>query len=251
MTSIADSVSLKREAKEFVDHLNNTVSQVLPGRHLKFRTQIATKGKKVASPNVLVSIPIFKNSVRPNVISLKAKGDSRIQLYIRATFHCRWSTNNKYLAIEKSSFALYYKGESQNPLFRYEYEIKNSQLLPNAHIHVHAHRDEIVWIKGKSPRRKDLDPLLSQVHFPVGGDRFRPCFEDFLSLIIEEFGVKTKPGYKKVLSQGRAQWRELQLKAAVRDNPKIAAQVLEDLGLWGIDLSKIKHEKRMAKLESL
>lgn len=251
MTTKLESDALKKEVRKFALHLNKVISEVFPGNHLKFKTLIGTKLRGDFSRNISILLKPPLHSKRLPVIELRTKNDSKLVPYIRASFKCKWSNDGKYLAIQKSTFELYLKGDSANPLIRYEYEQKRNMNLPNAHIHVHAHRDEIVWLKSGKTSRNSNRPLLSDIHFPVGGDRFRPCFEDFLSLVIEEFGIKTKTGYRKVLNDGRVQWRQTQLKAAVRDNPLDAIEALDAMGLWGTEIQSINASKRINKLEKI
>lgn len=108
-----------------------------------------------------------------------------------------------------------------------------------AHIHVHAHRDAFTASMvrtGKSTRRSSRRandagvPALSELHFPVGGHRFRPSLEDILVMLIEEFGIDHSDDFHKVLQEGGREWRKKQTKAAVRDNPQSAIEVLESMG---------------------
>src|SRR5262249_4739271 len=101
----------------------------------------------------------------------------------------------------------------------------------------HAHRDEFLYMlmasnegRPKVRQKQEKVPRLSVFHFPLGGHRFRPCLEDVLHALILEFGVDRQPGWKAAIEEGREQWRRMQLKAAVRDAPEEAAEVLADLG---------------------
>ncbi|WFE51556.1 hypothetical protein [Micromonospora sp. WMMD1155] len=70
---------------------------------------------------------------------------------------------------------------------------------------------------------------MAKFHFPLGGHRFRPCVEDVLQAVVEEFCVDAVEGWRSAVGEGREQWRKLQLLAAVRDAPGIAARALEEL----------------------
>jgi hypothetical protein len=126
--------------------------------------------------------------------------------------------------------------------------MRRSNRLPAAHVQVHAHRDETTYMmmhadEGR-PRqrwRKGRVPRLSELHLPLGGDRYRPCMEDVLTVAINELGAKPKLGAWKALEEGRANWRRRQLQAAVRDAPQLAADVLRDEG-W--DVSATPNAKR-------
>jgi hypothetical protein len=133
--------------------------------------------------------------------------------------------------------------DSREPLFRYEYLRAPASEQPCAHLQIHAHRDAITYLMtlsgDGSPRgkrhKKSINhqaamPLMSQLHFPLGGHRFRPCLEDVLHMLADEFGVDTAPGAMEALAEGRQRWRTDQLAAAVRDSPRTAVRVLEGLG---------------------
>ena len=73
-------------------------------------------------------------------------------------------------------------------------------------------------------------PNISQLHFLVGGDRFRTALEVVLEMLIREFGVDHEPDWQAQLHAGRRTWRTIQSCAVVRDSPSISAEVLERLG---------------------
>lgn len=60
---------------------------------------------------------------------------------------------------------------------------------------------------------------------------FRPTLEDFIEFIWMERLVRTMhPGWKQVLAEHRATWRNLQLKSAVRADPEVAIEQLRAMG---------------------
>ncbi|MGH3973991.1 MAG: hypothetical protein ACRDS9_11825 [Pseudonocardiaceae bacterium] len=69
---------------------------------------------------------------------------------------------------------------------------------------------------------------LRKLRLPVGGARMRPCLEDLLQLLIEEFRFDSVPGAINAIEDGRVRWRRRQLAAMVRDDPEEAARVLVD-----------------------
>src|SRR5262249_2529202 len=113
-------------------------------------------------------------------------------------------------------------------------------MIPAAHIQLHAHRDEFLYMlmasnegRPKVRQIKGAVPRLSVFHFPVGGHRFRPCIEDVLQALIMEFGVDRMPQWRAAVEAGREGWRRRQLKAAVRDAPEDAAEALARMG-WTV-----------------
>jgi hypothetical protein len=123
------------------------------------------------------------------------------------------------------------------PLVRYEF-LETPHGIPAAHVQVHG--DHPTWmgvfesISGTRRARKHRRrQRVSDLHFPVGGRRFRPCLEDVLEMLILEFNVVPSPDQETArvaLRAGRAAWRAHQLGAAVADNPAVAVRVLTQLG---------------------
>lgn len=168
--------------------------------------------------------------------------DGVVHLSLIVEMKCRWDSGGLYLAVEMSSFVVY-PGSRTNkePLFRYDYLRDPHAPIPCAHLQVHAHRDAFTHAlssAGRNSRRGQRmsqrlpgdHPQLSDFHFPLGGPRFRPCIEDLLAALQDEFGLDAGEGWQDALAQGRATWRRQQVGAAVRDAPAEAARVLEELG---------------------
>lgn len=75
--------------------------------------------------------------------------------------------------------------------------------------------------------------MLSSLHFPVGGERFRPSLEDFLEFLVSECGVDRIEGWETVLAEGREIRRRFQLRTVVRELQVEAAEVLK-LNGWTV-----------------
>lgn len=58
----------------------------------------------------------------------------------------------------------------------------------------------------------------------------RPCLEDFLQFLINEFRIDTLPDAFGVLADGRERWRRRQIAALVRDAPDEAVRLLTEIG---------------------
>lgn len=162
-----------------------------------------------------------------------------VLLSLKAGFTCCADSRGEYLTIESSSFQVFAGGRaSGEPIFRYEYLRQNSS-VPAAHLHVHAHRDAFTYTMTKvgdtsrrARRRSESDaiPSVQDLHFPLGGHRFRPCLEDILEMLIDEFGVDHSADAMEELRAGRVRWRQIQLQSAIRDDPGTAAQALRSMG---------------------
>ena len=113
--------------------------------------------------------------------------------------NCTWDSQGKHLAVEKSSIRVMpYGSDTEAPLFRVEYVKEQDSYRPSSHIHVHAHRDEFTHLMGFASkfdveRTKKVrnyfrrGTRLSELHFPTGGHRFRPCLEDVFEMLRVEF----------------------------------------------------------------
>ncbi len=178
----------------------------------------------------------------PNTgVALTVQGQHLVTL--KASYWFDWDHTGEFLAVHESSFKVYADpNATREPLFRYEFQRGSAGDIPNAHIHLHGHRDALAYVmtmagrstaRGKRRAREATRsnwPSMADLHFPVGGDRFRPALEDVLQLLIEELGVDCQHGWRETLATGRQRWRELQAASVVRDSPNIAASVLQQLG---------------------
>lgn len=141
-------------------------------------------------------------------------------------YRCAPDQSRSYLAVRTSQFEVRSVQES-TPLLRLDY-LHDARSVPAAHWNVYAERGATsVLLARCNPKHQGL---LSKVHFPVGGTRYRPCLEDFLEMLIVEFNIDTCPGWEGAVQAGRERWRVFQTKAVVRDSPAVAAEVLRKLG---------------------
>lgn len=218
-----DPGSLIEQTESFAKELTETVRAVAPTAAV---FEISTVPGRVVvrqSPETGITLTV---------------GDQPL-LVLKVEFDCCWDSSSRFLAIERSSIRVSSPGVG-DPLFRVEYlRQPGSSNVARAHLHVHGHRDAITFAmaragrgstKGKTRSRSRLVPRLSELHFPLGGHRFRPCLEDVLTMLIEELGVDHPDGALRHLAEGRARWRRQQLRAATRDSPSHAADVLRALG---------------------
>ena len=228
---------LEHEAERFAKELNLLVKSTFKGNQPQFRALTMKNGSRV-------SVTTYDNqdhedTVAPITVSLAGRRSiPKVQFYIG--FECQWSSEHSFLAVQESSMVLKLEGMS-NPLFRYDFDKLKTGENPTAYLHVHAHRDEIAWLmiqgnssKPRERKKKGSMPILSAIHFPVGGERFRPCIEDFFQFCIHEFGLQVKGTAKQALESGRLRWRQTQLKAAISDSPMIAVEALREYG-WKVE----------------
>lgn len=250
---------LHRQARDFAANLTRTVRAVAGPECSEFRADVPEVADEATS--TVVSI----GQQPADGIVLTVRGVPLLTLTV--SFECSWDSAREWLTVLKSSMRVHGPDEfSTEPLVRYEYERDMRSQLPGAHLHVHGvHKalTETMGSGGDGTRRSAARtveggklPQLSALHFPLGGHRFRPCLEDVLAMLLEEFGVDVpggdRPAAARALNEGRETWRRTQVAAAVRDAPDEAIRVLGDLG-YDVVLREGKSEPtpRTARLRAL
>lgn len=224
----ADLSDLNRRSREFAGEVLFMLSEVLPCEVKYFLPQVATDVDKATVTVDFIRIPMY------------VKQQEILNLSISYHLTARAPADGS-LTVEKSAFKFWVHGVKM-PLFTLDYLRNASGDIPVAHYNVYAKRDDMTWamanagraFRGKR-RRKQIDkgersPQFSDLHFPTGGSRFRPSLEDVLQFAILEFGIDTRPDAIATLAEGRRNWRQLQLRAAIGDNLLTAADELRAHG---------------------
>jgi hypothetical protein len=160
----------------------------------------------------------------PDPLRLAIKGEGLGGLHI--DFWCTWDSAGTFLAVDKSTIKLSALLD-RNPIFRFEYQ-RQAHRTPSAHIQVHGHRGALSHLLSRAGHENPHS--MEALHLPVGGARFRPCIEDVLQFLIDDCLFDAQPGWREYVERGRERWRRMQLRAAVRDVPGEAADVLRRLG---------------------
>lgn len=187
MTATPDPTqTLKSLAEDFADQLTARVQRIIADSP-PFEAVVRPPGRS-GQGRVLVTPLASSDPVTQRDIPLKVSGQHRLSLMVR--FECCWDTGQSFLAIDESLVHVFSE-ESTDPLFRVEY-VRDATSAPAAHIQVHAHRDEIVYLMGAGERgkagarsKRDRMARLSEFHLPTGGPRFRLCLEDVLGSKLE------------------------------------------------------------------
>lgn len=177
-------------------------------------------------------------------IPLNSDGETVAGLSFR--FQCSCRNENSWLQIDKSVIMITVEPEHML-LFHYDYNRERTSETPGAHINIFGSNDAATRImlscgkglRSKNRRKKYINdgafPTFSTLHFPVGGDRFRPGLEDMLQMAVYEFHIDVTDEWEKPLNYSRAEYRERQLKALVREYPDLAWDALTENGA---DLAK-------------
>lgn len=225
----ADTDALVTKAESFAADLTARVDGILPNA-LPFRALVLDSGD---GPRVTVSTYDEGDPPEERPILLSVGGQVMYELIVK--MKCCWDSAGQFLAVEESHAHITPR-RGRNPLFRYEYDRNAYPTVPAAHIHVHGHRDEFAYglamadRKDRSGSGKLSVPRMADFHFPVGGHRFRPCVEDVLNMLINEFRIDARDDWQSAVADGREGWRQMQLAAAVRDDPETARRALASLG---------------------
>jgi hypothetical protein len=189
---------------------------VLAARHTRLIAPFDESGDK---PVMLPLVRACDDAERPN-------------LFLRVTFTCVMDAEGEYMAVSASTFGLFVKSpmlRRPRPFVRLEYVRDAHPGVPSAHVQLHATSAELAWIHGSAGRPYTEMPEL---HFPIGGRRFRPSLEDFLIFLHREglFTDWANPAWRTVLNASQAGWEEKQARATVRRHTKAVVDYLRSLG---------------------
>lgn len=212
--SNTDPLDLEFEVKGFAEDLLSRVLMCLEGQPLPDDLRIG------ASPDGRRFTFSYKQT-------LHAKADGPTVGMLQLDYALGFDRTDSYLAVHSSTFQLR-DGRGKRPIVRFEYA-REATRVPCSHIHVHAQSGLFTQLLAATGHKSPA--AVESVHLPTGGDRFRPCVEDFVEFLIVECGVAGRSGWRDEVKQGREKWREYQTASAVRDRPEVAIEVLERLGL--------------------
>jgi hypothetical protein len=134
--------------------------------------------------------------------------------------------DDRYLTVERSSWQLSTGPNGEEELLHFDYE-RGKDGYPDAHLQIIATSPAWESMLGSLGR---AHATVESLHLPVGGKRYRPSLEDVLDFLICERIVEPKPYAQAVIERHRLEFQRLQLKAAVRRDPEIAALALQAMG---------------------
>jgi hypothetical protein len=215
------SESLEEQSVRFATELQETLDGVLPGER-RVISQRSEAGDRYV--------------VRPEGKSVPLYVDGQHLADLLPVIFLQLDRVGEYLKAVRSDFEIRSVLDSR-PLVRLDYRADMNR-APVAHWQVYAERGAFSHLLARAHAvdanrvRKPHD--LSSLHFPIGGERFRPCLEDLLQFLVEECGVDKLPGWTEMLQKGRESWRRRQLGAIVRDAQLEAAATLRRYG-WTVE----------------
>lgn len=181
-----------------------------------------------ASGRAVIGYRANKNSPLGEPIALTiSRAPGRLCLEVLHTLGL--DESGQFLTTNKSTYTLKEIG-SNEPIVTYDYTRDPPNEYPEAHFHVHGESDVIRSMLRRCERGSDKP---SDLHFPVGGRRFRPCLEDLIEFCVLGRLVTPREGWQEALEQSRERYRERQLQAAVRRYQVHAAEALRREG-WRV-----------------
>ncbi len=149
---------------------------------------------------------------------------------LKIEFRVSLDDESNYLAVQQSTYGLWVRPDlhrKARPVFRIEY-IRDARNTPPAHVHIHAESMEFGWIYGTS---RLAPPRLEEIHFPVGGRRFRPTVEELLRFLNREnLFVNWLPGWDVLIEESLEDWEWNQARATVRQHTDAAVDQLRAMG---------------------
>lgn len=211
-----------RFAKEIQGLLNGTVASYV---------QIKAVALPTGSEDRLFALGhlIDKSTMTAQRFPLKPCRD-KAELWMDVSFQLRLDAEREHLMVHKSFFGIFGSHEDKHGLFHYDYERDKADGYPDAHLQLYAESE--LFGRVNNPRT-DAGRSLAQLHFPVGGKRFRPCLEDIIEFLIVERLVEARDGYEKVIEAGREGFRKNQLMAAMRRDPATVEAFVERYDIKG------------------
>lgn len=151
---------------------------------------------------------------------------------LRVTLRCLWNSTLRNLAVQESQYQIAVDNFPE-PVLRFDF-LREPRNVPSSHVNIHSHHpglQQAMESAKPSSRAKRARKETSKLHIPTGGARFRPSLEDVLEMLIREFGIdKLSDTWSQSLKAGRQNFRDTQLAAALKDNPKEAVRALSELG---------------------
>lgn len=148
--------------------------------------------------------------------------------WLDVSYRIGLDTEGQYLTVVSSYVGIYATEDPQSMLCHFDYERNKPHGYPEAHLQVGA---ECPALTGWRLTDGTTGRALHDLHFPVGGRRYRPALEDVIEFLIVEKLAAPRPQWQKVLNASRDDFRKRQLRAAIRRDIPTATQALQDFAL--------------------
>lgn len=213
------SVNLEHESRMFAERLN----EILNGTVCN-----GPKVKSVFVPDrqqAWIGYGISKMALETEkAIPVCISGKPR--LFLDLSYRLSLVGESDFLTVDSSYIGLYLNAEMSHELCHFDYERDKVDGYPEAHMQMHAASKHWSALIAATTQHGQKPRALDALHFPVGGRRFRPALEDIVEFLVVERFVKPRNDWQSVLDGFRDEFREKQLRAAIRTHPEIAEEEL-------------------------
>lgn len=188
-----------------------------------------TNGAKVSAvltqdgSRCIVAKGVTKNRLTPHAIPLTL--GRRPHVFLRVAHIFRLDDDGVYLTAAKSDYTALLDEAGTEMVFHYDYDRTPANDYPQAHFQLAGESAAFRSLCDQTGQQKELKDL----HFPVGGKRYRPSLEDVVEFLVVEGFVEAREGWRAVLEDSRASWYRTQLLAAVRRDEASVREFLREL----------------------
>lgn len=176
---------------------------------------------------------------KPIPIVTGPQRDGEPRLWLSVSYLVGPDSRHEHLAVFSSFFSLVIDKETNHPTVRIEFERERGHepgrsdtvrhKRPAAHVQIHGSSEPIAFVQGLNGDRRLRG--LEKFHVPVGGRRYRPTLEDFIEFVhLEGLVPRLHEGWEDVVAHHRSEWFERQLRSAIRNDSRIAADQLTRMG---------------------
>jgi hypothetical protein len=214
--------SLERQAKRFAQKLQSLLNGTIASS-ANFAATIDLDG----SLGWVVNQPFKQKPWSGKPVALTTSPGRRPLCYLQVLQTLILDPEGSHLTTKRATFGLYRDAAAEELLFHYDYEREPGNPYPAAHFQVAGTSTAFSGVM----KAVGLTKQLKDLHFPVGGKRFRPSLEDIIEFLVTERLVDKHPRWASVLRTSREEFHKIQLAAAVRRDPDTALEELENLGL--------------------
>lgn len=215
---------LEKQARRFADDISDLLSKTVADG-------VRVSALKTAKGHGIIGAGISKKRSVSLPIPISPSGRKAVVfLYLLHSYE--FDPEGVYLTMTQSTMSLYTSPDMEDDqlIVGIDYARNPGNQFPGAHLHVAGKRDDLdaIYLGDERKTRK-----LRDLHFPVGGKRYRPSLEDLVEFMITEEMVDPRPGWEQEVKRHRIRWEAIQLKAAVRRNQEDAATALREAG-WAV-----------------
>lgn len=219
---MTSSKKLERLAREFAgdvqDLLNRTVTN-----------GVRLSATRRSREHWVAGVGVTKGRWTPAIVPLKA-GAKAATAFLQVAYTFEMDPEDAFLAVTRSAIHVHADAHGRTTFFHYDYDRNPTNRYPNPHVQALGESAALAAIWTRS---SGAECRLGDIHFPVGGRRFRPTLEDVIEMLAVEHLVVPRAGWEAVVEQHRQRWEEIQVKATVRRHTGWAAQVLRAHG-WTV-----------------